>query len=89
MKNGVEKKMLFTVEYILLKDTKADESLVYLVKTSQFLSNMHYCVQKRVQLLSFLSINKLIVFLYFLNKGCTVMCFFYLFLSELLISLNF
>jgi hypothetical protein len=40
------KKMLFKVEYILLKDTKADESLVCLDKTSQFFSNLHFHVQK-------------------------------------------
>jgi hypothetical protein len=46
-------------------------------------SNLHYYGQKQVQLLSLLSMNKLIVFLLFLNKGSTVI-FLYLFSSALL-----
>jgi hypothetical protein len=52
-------------------------------------SNLHYYVQKQVQLLSLLSwINIIIVFLQFLNKVSTVI-FCYLFSSALIISLNF
>jgi hypothetical protein len=46
----------------------------------------YYHVQKQVQLLSFLSMNKRLVSLYFLNKGSTAIL---LFSSALLISLNF
>jgi hypothetical protein len=35
-------------------------------------SNFHYYIQKHVQLLNLLSMNKCTVFLQFLNKGCTV-----------------
>jgi hypothetical protein len=45
-------------------------------------------VQKQVQLLSFLTMNKCAVFLQFLNKGFTAI-YFYLFSSAVLISLNF
>jgi hypothetical protein len=51
-------------------------------------SNLHCYVQKQVQLLSLLSMNKCIVFLCFLNKGSTVI-FCCLFSWALLVSLNF
>jgi hypothetical protein len=51
-------------------------------------SDLHYYVQKQVQLLSLLSVNKNVLFLYFMNKGSTVI-FFCLFSSALLISLHF
>jgi hypothetical protein len=51
-------------------------------------SNLNYYVQKQVQLLSLLSMNKYIVFLQFLNKGSTVI-FCYLFSSAVLGSLHF
>jgi hypothetical protein len=49
---------------------------------------LHYYVQNQVQLLSLLSMNKCIVFLWFLNKGSTLI-FCYLLSSALLMLLNF
>jgi hypothetical protein len=49
-------------------------------------SNLNYYVQKQVQLLSLLSMDKCIVFSQFLNKRSTVIYIFYLFSSALLIS---
>jgi hypothetical protein len=54
----------------------------------QFFSNLPYYVQKQVELLSLLTMNKRIIFLLFLNKYSTVI-FLYIFSSALLISLNF
>jgi hypothetical protein len=51
--------MLFTVEYEYVTFRKADESLQNLTVSS----NLHYYVQKQVQLLSLLSMKKYIVFL--------------------------
>jgi hypothetical protein len=42
---------------------KADESLVCSEKNLTVSSNLYYGVQKQIQLLSFLSMNKCIVFL--------------------------
>jgi hypothetical protein len=50
-------------------------------------SNLHHYVQKQVQLLSLMTMNKCVVFLQFLNKGSAAI-FCYLFSSALLISLN-
>jgi hypothetical protein len=44
---------------------KADESLVWSDKTWQVSSNLHYYIQKQVQLLSLLSMNIYIAFLQF------------------------
>jgi hypothetical protein len=49
---------------------KADESLVCSDKTLTVSSNLHYYVEKQVQLLSLLSKNKDIVFLYFKSLLC-------------------
>jgi hypothetical protein len=51
-------------------------------------SNLHYYVQKQVQLLSLLSMNKCTVFLLYLHKGSTVI-FCYIFSLALLILLHF
>jgi hypothetical protein len=51
-------------------------------------TKLHYYDQKQVQFLSVLSVNKCILFLYFLNKGSTEI-FCYLFSSILVISLKF
>jgi hypothetical protein len=51
---------------------KADEPLVCSEKTLTVASNLHYYVEKQVQLLSLVSMNRCIVFLQFLNKGSTV-----------------
>jgi hypothetical protein len=60
--------MLFTGEYILLRDTwhlGRQMSYLSVQKTLTVSSNLHYTyyVQKQVQLLSFLSMNKCAVFL--------------------------
>jgi hypothetical protein len=62
---------------------KADDSIVTVS------ANLRYYVQKQVQLLGLLSMNKCIVFLQFLNKGSRVIFLIYLFSSALLISLKF
>jgi hypothetical protein len=49
-------------------------------------SNLHYYVQKQVQLLSLLSMNKYIVFLQFLNKGSTENILLFIFISSTLIT---
>jgi hypothetical protein len=51
-------------------------------------SNLPHDVQKQDQFLRLLSMNKCVAFLYFLNKGTTVI-FCYSFLSALLTSLHF
>jgi hypothetical protein len=54
---------------------KADESLVCSETHDiyvYFFSDLNYYVQKQVQLLSLLSMNKCVVFLWFLNKGSTM-----------------
>jgi hypothetical protein len=51
-------------------------------------SKPHYHVQRQVQLLSLLLMNKCIVFLHSLNKISTVIVLSYLFSSALLTSLN-
>jgi uncharacterized membrane protein len=43
-------------------------------------SVLHYYAQKQVQLLSLLSMNKCIIFLYFVNNGSTVI-FLFIFIS--------
>jgi hypothetical protein len=58
------------------------------IKLETVSSDLHYYVQKQVQLLSFLSMNKCMVFLQFLNKVSTVI-FYYLFSSALFTSLYF
>jgi hypothetical protein len=42
---------------------------------------LHHYVQKQVQLLSLLWINKCIIYLQFLNKGCTVIFLYFIFIS--------
>jgi hypothetical protein len=86
-------KLLFTVECILQKTRgikKADESPVCSDKTfDTFSSNLHYYVQKQVQILGRLSMNKCIVFIVF--EWRLYINVFYLFWSALFIwvSLNF
>jgi hypothetical protein len=63
---------------------KADESLICSEKTLTVSSNLHHYVQKQVQLLSLLSINKCIVFL-FLNKCSAVIFFKFIFLGTIYI----
>jgi hypothetical protein len=57
--------------------SKADESLVCSEKNLTVSSNLHYYAQKIAQFLSLLLMNTCIVFLQFLNKGPTVIFFYF------------